>query len=40
MTDIVPADIRVQGMGTILYNLMELATMPYTGLHNLIDLLK
>ncbi len=40
MPYIVPADIRVQGMGAILYNLMELSTMPYTELQDLINVLK
>ena len=37
MPYIVPADIRVHGMGAILYNLMELSKMPYTELQDLID---
>lgn len=40
MPYIVPSDIRVQGMGAILYNLMELSTIPYEELQNLIDILK
>ena len=40
MPYIVPADIRVHGMGAILYNLMELSKMPYTELQDLIDVLK
>lgn len=40
MTDIVPANSRVQGMGAILYNLMELSTISYTELQDLIDVLK
>ncbi|WP_434282145.1 hypothetical protein [Clostridium botulinum] len=40
MPYIVPSDIRVQGMGAILYNLMELATMPYAELQDLIDVLR
>jgi|GEM_PF-3968123 len=40
MPYIVPLDIRVQGMGAILYNLMELATMPYAELQDLIDVLR
>ena len=40
MPYIAPADIRVQGMGAMLYNLMELSKMPYTELEDLIEVLK
>lgn len=35
-----PSEIRVQGMGALLYNLMELSTMPYTELDELINTLR
>lgn len=40
MPYIVPANIKVHGMGAILYNLMELSKMPYTELQDLIDILQ
>ena len=35
-----PSEIRVQGMGALLYNLMEFSTMPYTELDELINTLR
>lgn len=40
MAYINPSEIKVQGMGALLYNLMELSTMPYTELEELISILR
>ncbi|MBC5998207.1 hypothetical protein EAI30_14500 [Romboutsia ilealis] len=40
MAYINPSEIKVQGMGALLYNLMELSAMPYTELEELISMLR